>query len=143
MSAYTDQNSILGEIQLMDLIALTDDSPKTGNVNQTVLTQLIANASGEIDRLVGNVYDVPFNPVPPSVASMALVIACYRLYRRREVPDEKNKFAKDYYETRKFLNAVHSREDVLDLSVSADFDQVQFNARPTIYGFGNILPNTM
>lgn len=143
MSAYTNQTAILGEIQLSDLIALTDDAPKMGVVNQTVLDQVIANASGEIDRFVGNIYDVPFTTVPPSVANMALIIACYRLFRRREVPDEKNKFSDDYYEVRDFLKAVHKREDVLDLSAAQDFPQVAIAARDTIYGAGNNLANTM
>ncbi len=143
MSAYTDQASIIGEIQMFDLIALTDDAPKMGIINQKILNQVIANASGEIDRLVGNVYDVPFNPAPPSVASMALIITCYRLYRRRLVPDEKNKYFPDYKEVREFLNKVHKREDVLDLSITADYSQVQANVRPTVYGFGNFVANTM
>jgi len=143
MSVYTTQAAILGEIQMMDLIALTDDAPKTGNVNVSVLNQVIANASGEIDRMVGNVYDVPFNPAPPSVASMALIITCYRLVRRRQVPDEKNKYFADYKEVREFLKRVQVREDVLDLSINADFSQVAADVRPSIYGWGNCLPNSM
>lgn len=143
MSAYTTQTAIQGEIQLTDLIDLTDDAPKQGIVNQKVLAQVIANASGEIDRLVGNIYDMPFNPVPPSVASMALIISCYRLYRRRLVPDERNKFFPDYKETRDFLNKVHKREDVLDLSITADFSQVAADLRPSIFGYGNALSNSM
>ena len=41
MSAYTSETAILGEIQLKDLIALTDDAPRMGKVNQTVLNQVI------------------------------------------------------------------------------------------------------
>lgn len=141
--SYTSQAAIQGEIQLSDLVDLTDDAPKQGVVNQKVLAQVIANASGEIDRLVGNVYDVPFNPVPPSVASMALIISCYRLYRRRLVPDERNKFFADYSEIRSFLKKVHKREDVLDLSITADFSQVAFDGRPSIFGGGNALVNSM
>jgi phage gp36-like protein len=143
MSTYTNQTAIQGEIQLFDLIALTDDAPKVGIVNQSVLAQIIANASGEIDRLVGNVYDVPFNPAPSSVSSMALIIACYRLYRRRNTPDEKNKFWPDYKEIRDFLNKVHKRDDVLDLSVQNDFSQVQADLHPTPFGFGGQLSNSM
>jgi phage gp36-like protein len=141
--SYTTQTAIQGEIQHSDLVDFTDDAPKQGIINQTVLAQVIANASGEIDRLVGNVYDVPFNPVPPSVASMALIIACYRLYRRRLVPDERNKFFADYSEIRSFLNKVHKREDVLDLSVTSDFSQVSADVRPSIFGYGNALSNSM
>ncbi|MDE2097600.1 MAG: DUF1320 domain-containing protein [Patescibacteria group bacterium] len=142
MSAYCSQSDIEGEIQDSDLISLTDDS-QTGNLNSTVLNQAIANASGEIDRYVGNIYQVPFQPAPPSVQSMAIVITCYRLYRRREVPDERNKYYEDYKGVRDYLKRVQNREDVLDLSAQQDFPQVQSDGRPTIYGIGNQLSNSM
>jgi phage gp36-like protein len=136
MSQYTTQAAILGEIQLNDLIGLTDDAPSTGNVNTTVLTQVIQNASGYIDRKIGNIYggQLPFNPVPPSVASMALTIACYRLYRRREVPDEKNKFYEEFKDVCDFLNKVNKGEAMLDDVVNRDFPQVVFTVRNTTYG---------
>lgn len=143
MSQYTNQSDILAEIQMADLIKLTDDEPKTGSINVTILTQVIANASGEIDRMVGNRYSVPFNPAPPSVESMAIVITCYRLFRRREVPDEKNKFYDDYRDIQKFLKGVKDGDEQLDLSVSTAFEPVQFNQRPTIYGFGNYPTTSM
>jgi phage gp36-like protein len=144
LSAYCTQSDIEGEIQNSDLIAITDDANQ-GSINTTVLNQVIANASGEIDRLVGNVYDVPFNPAPPSVQSMAIIIACYRLYRRRLTPDEKNLFWPGYKEVIAFLNKVHKREDVLDLSVTADYSQVQADVRGTIFSpaGGNYLSNSM
>jgi phage gp36-like protein len=142
MSSYCSQSDIIGEIQLDNLIQLTDDAPVTGYVNTTILAQVIANASGEIDRMVGNVYDVPFVPVPPSVESMAIVITCYRLYRRRETPDELNKYFADYRIIREHLKAVHERKDVLDLSVQNDFSQVAANVRSGPYGWGNWLPNS-
>ena len=75
MSAYTNQTAVLGEIQLSDLIALTDDD-RSGSVNSAVLDQIIANASGYIDSKVANIYgnQLPFSPIPSSVASMALTI---------------------------------------------------------------------
>lgn len=145
MSAYCTQSDILGEIQLSDLISLTDDAPSTGNVSATILNQVISNASGTIDRMVGNLYTVPFaSPVPPSVESMAIVITCYRLYRRREVPDEKNKFTEDYKETMDFLKKVKVGSEVLDLSVSKTVPPVAANQRATIFGYSPIFaPNSM
>lgn len=142
MSAYCTQADISGEIQPSDLIGLTDDTG-TGLLNSAVLNQVIANASGEIDRMVGNVYDIPFSPVPSSVESMAVIITCYRLYRRRETPDETNKYFNDYKAVRKHLEDVHNRKDVLDLSATQDFSQVAANTRSSIYGSGNWLPNSM
>lgn len=135
MSQYTTQAAILGEIQESDLIALTDDGG-LGVVDTTVLGKIITNASGFIDSKVANIYgtQLPFDPIPSSVASMALTIACYRLLRRREVPDEKNKFAEDYKDVVDFLNRVNKGEAMIDDVVSRDFAQVVFNARSSTYG---------
>ena len=135
MSQYTNQTAILGEIQESDLIALTDDSG-LGEVDSTVLGQQITNASGFIDSKVANIYgtQLPFDPIPSSVASMALTIVCYRLLRRREVPDEKNKFAEDYKDVVDFLNRVNKGEAMIDDVVSRDFAQVVYTSRNTTYG---------
>ena len=138
MSAYCNQDDITGEIQESDLVSLTDDStPPMGVVDDTILNQVIANASGVIDRYVGNIYSVPFSPVPPSVRSLTITIACYRLYRRRLVPDEKNNFTEDYLAAIKFLEAVNSGEKTLDIAAVRDFSQVAANTGTTPWGSGN------
>lgn len=141
MSQYTNQAAILSQIQYSDLIRLTDDNG-TGDIDQTVLTSVIEAASGYIDRKVGNIYDTPL-PLTAAVTSFALTIACYMLYRRRLVPDEKNNFAEDYNDVIDFLTKVNSGEERLDLDTQRDFSQVVYNARPTIYGSGNSLVNSM
>ncbi len=141
MSAYTTQAAILAQIQYSDLIRLTDDDG-TGDINSGVMTNVIAAASGKIDSMVGNIYDTPL-PVSASVASFALTIACYMLYRRRLVPDEKNIFYEDYQRTMDFLMKVNSGEERLDLDQTRDFSQVAYNSRPSIYGGGNSLTNSM
>lgn len=141
MSQYTTQAAILSQIQYADLIQLTDDN-STGDVNADVLTSVIEAASGYIDRKVGNIYDTPL-PSSPSVSSFALTIACYMLYRRRLVPDEKNIFVEDYKDVTDFLTKVNSGEERLDLETQRDFLPVAYNARPSIYGGGNSLVNSM
>ena len=137
MSAYTTQAAIQGNIQLDDLIALTDDDPVTGNVNQTVLNQVIQNASDMIDGHIGNIYDTPVAvPVPP-IPTWALTIACYMLYRRREVPDEKNKFTEEYRMVLKNLGLVNDGKFRLGIPLARDFAQVAVNERPSIYGGGS------
>ena len=127
--------AVLGEISPKDLIALTDDS-KTGSIDAGVISQVITNASGYIDSRVANIYgsQLPFNPIPSSVASMALTITCYRLFRRREIPDEKNKFTEAWIETKDFLDRVNKGEAMIDDAVSRDFAQVAFTSRSTTYG---------
>lgn len=135
MSAYTNKTAILGEFQLSDLIALTDDD-RTGQVNDTVLNQVIENASGYIDSKIANIYgqQLPFDPAPSSVASMALTITCYRLLRRRSVPDEKNNFQQDWLDVKDFLDRVNQGLAMIDDVPSRDFAQVAFTYRNTTFG---------
>ena len=143
--------AILGEIQLLDLIAQVDDVG-TGQMDAAAtanLNQVIANASGKIDEKCANLYgqQLPFNPVPASVASMALTIACYRVFRRREVPDEKNKFTEEYRNVMEFLDEVNTGDKHLNDVPNRDFPQGAVTGRPVIYSGGVFgtgpLSNTM
>jgi len=136
MSAYTTQSAIEGEIAPSDLIAFTDDG-NTGSLNETILNQIIANASGYIDARVANIYEVPFDPVPSAVASMALSIVCYRLFRRRLTPDEKNPFYEEWKEVRAFLDEVNKGEAHIDLTQQRDFPQGALTSQPSIYTGGS------
>jgi len=144
MSAYTTQAAVLGEIRRRDLIALTDDD-KTGDIDSTVLNQVIASSSGYIDSKLANIYgaQLPFNPIPSSVANMALTIACYRLFRRAEVPDEKNKFYESWQDVKDFLDRVNKGDAMIDDVIDRDYSQVAFNARNTTFGVaGTNFPST-
>ena len=135
-SVYTTQEAILGNIQMADLVALTDDSPATGQLNVDVLAQVIANAGGVIDMYCANIYgeQIPFNPVPPSVANMALTIACYMLLERREVPMEKNKFSGRYNFAINFLEKVNTGDAHISDVTLRDFPQGALISQPTIFG---------
>jgi phage gp36-like protein len=135
VSQYTTQSAIQGSIQMSDLIALTDDD-NTGNLNTTILDQVIVNASGVVDMYCANLYgeQLPFSTVPSSVANMALIIACYQLYERRETAFEQNKFGQRYKEVITFLKLVNTGEMHLNDVPFRDFQQVAFTGRSTIFG---------
>lgn len=143
--AYCTIADIKGEISPDDLIALTDDN-ETGSVDETVLAQIIDNASGYIDARVGNIYSVPFAaPAPPTVKNMAITIACYRLFRRRLTPDEKNLFAEDFMECKQFLDEVNEGKKHLDQSIPRSFPQGTYTGRGTSFGAmgSNVLSTTL
>lgn len=151
MSAYTTQAAVNGEISMADIISLCDDN-QTGLLDgaaTAILNQVIANASGEVDQACANIYgqQLPFSPVPLSVASMALTITCFRLYRRRLVPDEQNLFFKEYSRVRDFLDEVNTGDKHLDDVPTRDFPQGALTGQLVIYGtaspFGGPLANTM
>ena len=118
---YTNQNSILGYISMGDLIALTDDAPATGNINQTILNACIANVSSEIDAMLGSIYDVPFTNPPAAVTGGATVMVCAALYRRRMTPEEKNMFADDDKRYRVHFQRVGRGDDELDANTARAF----------------------
>jgi phage gp36-like protein len=135
MSQYTNQQSVNGQIQMKDLITLTDDT-NTGQLDSGILNQVIANASGVVDMYCANLYgaQLPFSPVPASVANMALILTCYLLYERREVPFEQNKFASRYKSIISFLEKVNTGDMHLNDVPLRDFPQVVMTGRSTIYG---------
>ncbi len=139
---YTSTSAILGQIQRSDLVALTDDDPVTGDINQVVLDSVIAAASDVIDAAVGNIYQVPVSPVVAPITSWALTITCYMLYRRRLVPDEKNNFAEQYNRVIANLDKVNGGTYHLNLTEVRDFSQVAVAANGTIYGVaGSNMPS--
>lgn len=140
MSTYCNQQMIQGAIQNADLISLTDDD-QTGQLNTTVLNQVITNASGQVDMYCANIYgtQLPFSDAPAtpqSVANLALTIACYMLYERRETPHELNKFAKRYDAAIAMLEKINTGDMHLNDVPFRDFAQVAFTARGNggIYG---------
>ena len=89
--AYSTKDDILGEIPEEVLIQLTDDA-NLGVVDDVVLEKALARASAEIDGYCSNLYDVPFDPIPPFVSALGLDIAAYHLFSRREnVPENRGK----------------------------------------------------
>jgi phage gp36-like protein len=139
MSSYCSQSDLLAEIKQSDLIALTDDAqPPTGVVDQTILNQVIQNASGEIDSYLANIYQTPFSPpYPYSIVSMAVIITCYRLFRRRLTPDETNLFYEDYKRVVEFLKAANNGLMHIDQLPPRTYPQGAASTRFTIYG-GNV-----
>lgn len=131
--AYTYQNAILGQIQMSDLISLTDDDG-TGEVNTGILNTIITAADDKINAAIANIYQVPVSPISPPVTSWSLTITCYMLYRRRLVPDEKNNFSSDYHEVMALLKMVNDGTYHLNLTELRDFSQVAYTATNTPYG---------
>jgi len=139
VSSYTNQAAILGNIQMADLINLTDDDAQ-GVLNTAILDQAITNASGKVDMYCANLYgqQLPFAAAPntpQSVANMTLTIVCFELYRRRLVPFEQNNYKDAYTEVIKMLEMVNTGDMHLNDVPARDFPQVVYTARVNpIYG---------
>lgn len=117
---YTDRAAIEGEIAQPDLNTALDDDGD-GQADDGLLDTIIANVTAFIDGKLANIYDVPLNPVPPKVAAWALSIACYRIYRRRLTPEEKNNFSDENRAAMRELIAVSEGTQSLDLTTTRAF----------------------
>ena len=129
--AYCSQSDIEAEIQPSDLIALTDDLG-TGTVNNTILNQIIQNASDYLDGKISNIYATPINPVPSVVKDMCIRITCYRLYRRRLAPGEKNNFDDDFKDAMTTLNQINNGEFHLSAAPARIFPQGAVVTEPMV-----------
>lgn len=87
--SYIVQADLLSQLSGAQLIQLTDDN-KTGVVDTDKVTRAIAEAEAEVNGYIATKYSVPVaSPVPDLVKQLAIDVAIYRLYRRRQrVPDD-------------------------------------------------------
>lgn len=135
MSAYCTQDDILAEINAADLLPMLDDN-NTNDPNDPSVTgrlaSIIARESKKIDGRLSNIYNVPFNPVPPAVNDACIVFVCEALYRRRLTPDEKNPFHVEAEDLRKRFTKIGNGELELDLNFPRDYPQGTVTFTPIV-----------
>lgn len=114
--AYITQADITNVIDAINLVAMTDDYAQ-GQINQTVLNNILQLASDKADALVSSIYVVPFSaPVPVKVKTAAIIFAAEMLYQRRLTPDQRNPMTDQ---------ADHWRKELMDINrglLSLDYD---------------------
>jgi phage gp36-like protein len=84
---YSTLDDLKNDISEEQLIQLTDDAG-AGVVDETVVTDAIADADSEIDSYLRNRYQLPLDPVPRVVKKLSVGIALYYLFYRRQIVDE-------------------------------------------------------
>lgn len=142
MSAYTDITKIQARLNSAELDNLLDDDGE-GNRDAGLLDQIIANVSGDIDGQLANIYTVPFaSPYPAAVVSMATLLACFELYRRRLQAGEQNVFQRDYDRIWAQLEAIRKGEESLDQDYPRSFPMGAVTGQNTIYS-GGVLGGSM
>lgn len=73
--------------------ALDDNGDKAEDAG--LFDTLAMRASRDVDGILGQRFRVPFSqPVPPIVSRAARIFLLAALYRRRQVPDERNPYAR-------------------------------------------------
>ena len=87
-----------------DLSNLTSDQAAAATKSAATITKALDRANGEVDGFCGKRYQVPFSPLPDFVKALALDIAVYNIFSRREMIPENRKTRRD--------NAVKNLEQI-------------------------------
>jgi phage gp36-like protein len=108
--AYCTENDLLTLISREELAELTAESGDTPD--SQVVAAAISRAEGEIDALAGKRYAVPLSPVTAQIKGVAMDLALYHLYARRNLapPVRRQK----YEAALQFLQQVARGEAVLE-----------------------------
>lgn len=99
--SYITQDQIAALIPMPKLVDALDDNgdgvidliDPDNPQSLTVLGQIMANASNEVDGFLQGRYSTPFADPPAVVVQATLMFACEAIYARREVGDDKNPFS--------------------------------------------------
>lgn len=92
---------------------LTQDDKVSNEVNQTVVSSAIFDATAIIDSKLFQVYTLPISPTPGILLRIAVDLAIYFIYRNRfdnKVPEE---VKASYDEAIKQLDKIKSGEELL------------------------------
>lgn len=108
--AYAVLSDLLESIDESELIGLTDDDG-AGVIDESVVARAIADAESEINGYAGSRHRVPFDPTPPLVRRLAVVIAVYNLDTRRRAGQPERR--KRYEDAITYLKGVARGENSL------------------------------
>lgn len=87
MGTYLTEEGLLRGIPEHLLTQLTDDL-EAGVPDAALLAEVIADAEAEVDAYVSQVRPLPLPTVPRFLGLLALDVALYRLFGRRQIADE-------------------------------------------------------
>lgn len=85
--AYAQPSDMSARYANRDLVQLTNEDPTQTTVNDTVLTQMLDDASAEIDGYLESRFALPLSDPPAMLSRLACDIAMYRLQTLRPLHD--------------------------------------------------------
>ena len=111
-SHYCTQTDLENRISPLTLAQLTNDTAGATSADASVLDSILALVDAQIDGKAGQVYTVPFSPVPNIIRRIAVAMSCYFCFQRRPVNMDMPKDWQVAYD-----NAIKILEDVSNLLV--------------------------
>lgn len=114
MADYFIMADLSAELPGKFLVQALDDN-KDGDADENVFSAIQSAVKNEIDGKIGQKYDpAQFGAAPPAlVQSIALVLACEKLYSRRGVSAKDNPYGARAKEARAKLEAIATGEQLL------------------------------
>jgi len=109
---YCTQDDLENRISRLTLAQMTSDTANSTVPDAAVIAMILARVNAEIDSKAGQVYVVPFDPVPDLIKRIAVDLACYEVFQRRPVNME---MPKDWETARKM--AQQQLDDVSNMLV--------------------------
>ena len=86
--AYITQTDLDEYLSDKVLEQLTDDD-NAGEINTDKVDECITGAEDEVNGIIAVKYTVPLSTTPGIITEICIVLACYRLYlRRQRVPED-------------------------------------------------------
>jgi phage gp36-like protein len=112
---YCTQTDLENRISAQTLAQLTNDTVGVNTADAGVVNFLIAKAQSVIDSYLADVYVTPLNPVPATINSAAVDLACYYAYERRS-----QTFAMPQNLTADYSNAISYLEKLASQTLTID-----------------------
>ena len=115
--SYATAQDMINRYPNRDLVQLTNEDPTATTVNDTPITQALADASAEIDGYIEGRFTLPLTDPPAVLNRLTTDIAMYRLQSLRPLHDLEDA-RKRYEDAVAMLTKVAAGE--LTLGLSAD-----------------------
>ena len=127
---YTTQEDIIKSgIPEDDLIQLTDNAD-LGVVDSDAVDRVIAQQDELIDGYLRSRYDLPLDPVPGLLGSIAVALCCRALYRLRPQVDTPESISEAAQEAKSTLKQLQQGTMKLDVAVVTGSSGASFVAAP-------------
>jgi len=112
--AYSVSTDIINALSSDTVAQLTDDTDGT-TIDQSILTETIANADSFINSYLRQQHSVPISPVPAMVKTLSIQVASKYLFDRRTHAEDSQ--VKDNYE-----KALEKLKQIAEHSLQIDDD---------------------
>ena len=119
---YCTLDDLKQDISEQELMQLTDDE-RLGAVNEGRINTAAGNASELIDGFLRGRYNLPLDPVPAIVKTIAKEITIYRLFLRKKRQSITKEMTDNYNAQIKLLEKIQKGEITLGVETPSGEDQ--------------------